>query len=105
MTTKSITAPITVIVANKLNAQISLSISFVIITGIIGAMFGKLIFKIFKIKSELSQGFSLGLVSHVIGTTKAIEISQKATAFSIIAMILNGIFISNLLPILINMLN
>lgn len=98
MTTKSITAPIAIISSEQIGAIPSLAVGFVIITGIIGAVFGTTVFKIMRIKNDTSQGFALGLISHGIGTAKAVEISQRAAAFSALAMGLNGIFTAILLP-------
>ena len=56
-----------------------------------------------RIKNDTSQGFALGLISHGIGTAKAVEISQRAAAFSALAMGLNGIFTAILLPFFINL--
>jgi putative effector of murein hydrolase len=101
MTTKSITAPIAVITSEQIGAIPSLAVGFVLITGMIGALFGTIIFKLIKIKHETSQGFALGLVSHGIGTARAIEISEKAAAFAALAMGLSGIFTAVFLPIII----
>lgn len=102
MTTKSITAPIAIITSEQIGAIPSLAVGFVIITGIIGALLGTLIFKIAKIKHETSKGFALGLISHGIGTARAIEIGEKAAAFSALAMGLCGIFTAIFLPIAIS---
>lgn len=104
MTTKSITAPIAIITSEQIGAIPSLAVGFVIITGIIGALLGTLIFKIIKIKYDTSKGFALGLVSHGIGTARAIEISEKAAAFSALAMGLSGIFTAVFLPLIITYL-
>lgn len=101
MTTKSITAPIAIITSQQIGAIPSLAVGFVLITGIIGALFGTIIFKIIKIKHDTSKGFALGLVSHGIGTARAIEISEKAAAFSALAMGLSGIFTAVFLPMII----
>lgn len=101
MTTKSITAPIAIITSEQIGAIPSLAVGFVIITGIIGALLGTLIFKIMKIKHDTSKGFALGVISHGIGTARAIEISEKAAAFSALAMGLSGIFTAVFLPLVI----
>ena len=101
MTTKSITAPIAIITSEQIGAIPSLAVGFVLITGIIGALFGTIVFKIFKVKYETSKGFALGLVSHGIGTARAIEISEKAAAFGALAMGLSGIFTAIFLPMII----
>ncbi|AXX93460.1 murein hydrolase effector protein LrgB [Malaciobacter molluscorum LMG 25693] len=102
MTTKSITAPIAIITSKQIGAIPSLAVGFVIITGIIGALLGTIIFKLVKIKHETSKGFALGLISHGIGTARAIEIGEKAAAFSALAMGLSGIFTAIFLPIMIS---
>jgi putative effector of murein hydrolase len=102
MTTKSITAPIAIITSEQIGAIPSLAIGFVLITGIIGALLGSIVFKIVKIKYDTSKGFALGLVSHGIGTARAIEISEKAAAFAALAMGLSGILTAIFLPLIIN---
>jgi len=104
MTTKSITAPIAIITSEQIGAIPSLAVGFVIITGIIGALLGTAIFKVMKIKHDTSKGFALGVVSHGIGTARAIEISEKAAAFSALAMGLSGIFTAVFLPLIIQFL-
>ena len=101
MTTKSITAPIAIITSEQIGAIPSLAVGFVLITGIIGALFGTIVFKFIKIKHDTSKGFALGLVSHGIGTARAIEISERAAAFSALAMGLSGIFTAIFLPMII----
>ena len=101
MTTKSITAPIAIITSQQIGGIPSLAVGFVLITGIIGALFGTIVFKLVNIKHDTSKGFALGLVSHGIGTARAIEISEKAAAFSALAMGLSGIFTAIFLPMII----
>jgi putative effector of murein hydrolase len=101
MTTKSITAPIAIITSQQIGGIPSLAVGFVLITGIIGALFGTIVFKLIGIKHDTSKGFALGLVSHGIGTARAIEISEKAAAFSALAMGLSGIFTAIFLPMII----
>ena len=104
MTTKSVTAPITIITAQDIGAIPSLAMGFVVITGLLGALFGSFIFKILRIKHDAAKGFSLGLISHAIGIARALEISDKAAAFAALAMGLVGVMIAILLPIIIGLL-
>lgn len=104
MTTKSVTAPITLITAHDIGANASLAIGFVVITGLLGALFGTFVFKLLKIKHDAAKGFALGLISHAVGTARAFEISENAAAFSALAMGLVGVFIAVLLPIVIGFL-
>jgi len=104
MTTKSVTAPITIITAQDIGAIPSLAMGFVVITGLLGALFGSFIFKILRIKHDAAKGFALGLISHAIGIARAVEISDKAAAFAALAMGLVGVVIAVLLPIVIGLL-
>lgn len=104
MTTKSITAPIAVITSKQIGAIPSLALGFIIITGVVGALFGNIVFKVMKIKSDVSKGFALGLTSHAIGIARALEISDKATAFGALGMGLFGIFTAIFLPIIIHLI-
>lgn len=99
MTTKSVTAPITLITAHDIGANASLAIGFVVITGLLGALFGTFVFKLLKIKHDAAKGFALGLISHAVGTARAFEISENAAAFSALAMGLIGVLIAVFLPI------
>lgn len=104
MTTKSITAPIAIITSEQIGAIPSLAVGFVLITGIIGALLGTFIFKLIGIKHDTSKGFALGVVSHGIGTARAFDISEKAAAFSALAMGLTGVLTAVFLPLIIQFL-
>ena len=104
MTTKSVTAPITLITAQDIGANAALAIGFVVITGLLGALFGTFVFKLLHIKHDAAKGFALGLISHAVGTARAFEISENAAAFSALAMGLVGVFIAVFLPIVIGFL-
>jgi predicted murein hydrolase (TIGR00659 family) len=105
ISTKSITAPIAIITAQDIGAIPSLAVGFVVITGLLGALFGSLIFKLLHVKHEASKGFALGLISHAIGIARAVEISESAAAFAAVAMGLCGIFTAILLPIVIALIS
>lgn len=104
MTTKSVTAPITIITAQDIGAIPSLAMGFVVITGLLGALFGSFIFKILRIKHDAAKGFALGLISHAIGIARSLEISEKAAAFAALAMGLAGVSVAIILPIIIGFL-
>ncbi len=93
-----------IITSEQIGAIPSLAVGFVIITGIIGALFGSIIFRIMKIKKDTSKGFALGLISHGIGTARAIEMGEKAAAFAALAMGLSGIATAIFLPLVIQFL-
>lgn len=101
MSTRSVTAPITIITAEDIGANPSLALGFVLITALLGALFSDIIIRIMKIKNDAAKGFALGLISHAVGIAKSMEISQKAAAFAALAMGLYGVSIALILPIII----
>ena len=101
ITTKSVTAPITLITAHDIGANAALAIGFVVITGLLGALFGTFVFKLLRIKHDAAKGFALGLISHAIGIARSVEISDKAAAFAALAMGLVGVFIAVVLPLIV----
>ncbi|WP_197479683.1 LrgB family protein, partial [Oleiphilus sp. HI0132] len=85
--------------SEETGAVASLAAGFVMITGVFGAVIAPLVFKRFNITNDEEKGLALGLSAHAIGTVKAFEISSKCGAYSILAMIVNGIFTAILLPL------
>lgn len=99
MLTKSVTTAVAVLVSEETGAIASLAAGFVMITGVFGAIVAPTVFKRFSIENDEEKGLALGLSAHAIGTVKAFEISSKCGAYSILAMIVNGIFTAILLPL------
>jgi putative effector of murein hydrolase len=92
MVSKSITSPIAIDITTLLGGVPAIAVIFVIISGIIGAAVATPIFSTLAIKHDISKGLSLGIASHAIGTSSAIQISSQCAAFSVLAMCLNGLF-------------
>jgi len=97
---KSITTPLAMDTAELISGVPALAAVFVISTGIVGAVCGPWLFQTLHIYNHAAQGTALGAVAHAIGTAKAISISEQCTAFATLALCLNGIITSILLPIL-----
>lgn len=97
---KSITTPLAMDTAQAIGGVSALAAVVVISTGIVGAVFGPSIFKLLGITNHAAQGLALGAVAHAIGTAKAISLSEQATAFATLALCVNGIATSILLPLL-----
>lgn len=101
---KSVTTPIAIAISQALGGNPSLTVTFVMIAGIFGAMTGPFILRSFKVQDPLGRGIGYGSASHAIGTSKAIEEGALTGAVSSIAMILCGLLTSIFLPILHNWL-
>ena len=99
---KSVTAPVAMGISDQLGGLPSLTAVIVILTGIIGAMFGPLILNWLKIQDSSVRGLAIGTASHGIGTARALQINELAGAFSGLAMGLNALATAVILPILWN---
>lgn len=97
---KSITTPLAMDTAELISGVPALAAVFVISTGIVGAVCGPWLFQMLGIHNHAAQGTALGAVTHAIGTAKAVSISEQCAAFATLALCLNGIMTSILLPIL-----
>jgi putative effector of murein hydrolase len=76
----------------------------VILTGILGSMFGTTVLDRIGVHDASAQGFALGLASHGIGTARALQVNETAGAFSALAMGLNGLATSLLAPLIMHLL-
>jgi predicted murein hydrolase (TIGR00659 family) len=93
---KSVTTPIAIKLSEQMGGMEDLTAGIVIITGIIGAMFGPEFLRRLGIKSRLALGLAVGTSSHGIGTARMEEEDRRhnddeGKAASMIGMILNGI--------------
>lgn len=70
---------------------VSITISIVALSGIVGAVLGPLLIKLFRDKDDVLVGLSLGSASHAIGTSRAFQYSEKAGSIASIAIITNGL--------------
>ncbi len=95
---KTVTAPIAMGISEAIGGIPTLSAVFCIVTGIVGAASGKVIFDWLGIKSMTIRGFSLGANAHGIGTARAYLVSAEAGAFAGLALGLHGILASLVLP-------
>ena len=97
---KSVTAPVAMGVAEQLGGLPSLTAALVILTGILGAMLGPPLLQVLRIKDWAAQGLAMGVASHGIGTARALQADEAAGAFAGLAMGLNALATSLLLPAL-----
>lgn len=101
---KSVTTAIAMEISRTIGGTPSLTAAVVIVTGILGAIFGYSILKLTGVKDPIAQGISIGTATHVGGTSKSIEISPTYGAFSSLGMIVNGVFTAILAPYIIDLL-
>lgn len=100
---KSVTAPIAMGIAEATGGVPSLTAVLVVLTGILGAVFGTWTLNALRIKDWRARGLAMGTASHGIGTARSLEVNAVAGAFSSLAMGLNGLATAVLLPLLIGL--
>ncbi len=100
---KSVTAPIAMGIAQKINGIPSLTTAIVIATGILGAVLGPGFLRLCGIKDPLAFGFAMGSASHGIGTARALEEGELQGSVAGLAMALNGVATATVTPFLIKL--
>lgn len=88
---KSITTAIGMGVSEELGGYVTITVAVIVITGVLGNIFGELICKIFKITEPVSKGLALGCSAHAIGTAKAIELGETEGAMSSLSIAVAGL--------------
>ena len=88
---KSITTAIGMGVSEELGGSVTITVAVIIITGVMGTMFGEVICKVFKITEPISKGLAFGASSHAIGTAKAMELGEIEGAMSSLAIAVSGL--------------
>lgn len=99
MSVKSVTAPIAIELATLLKGNPALAASFVIATGMIGAMLGPWLLTRAGIDSPVARGLALGTISHGQGTAQALAEGSLQGAMAGIAMGTSAIVTSVVLPL------
>ena len=97
---KSITTPIGIALAKQLGGLTSVTVVAIIMTGIIGSIFGPFLYKIFKINDKDAFGIAMGASAHAVGTAKAMEVGETEGAMSGLTMAISGIVTVFLAPVL-----
>ena len=96
----SVTTPITLLVTESLGGIPSLAAAMVIFIGVLGAIFGNLIFSLINIRNAQAKGVAIGTACHAIGTASLIADQPKAGAFASVAMALSALLSAIIVPIL-----
>jgi predicted murein hydrolase (TIGR00659 family) len=96
---KSVTAGVAMGIAESLHADPSLAAVAVVITGIMGAIVVTPLMNRLGIADFRARGFAVGIAAHGIGTARAFQVDAVAGVFASIAMSLNALLTSFLVPL------
>lgn len=88
---KSITTAIGIGVSSELGGIQPITVAAIIITGVLGNSIAPAVCRLFKIKEPIAIGIAIGTSSHVIGTTKALEMGEVQGAMSSLSIVVAGL--------------
>jgi predicted murein hydrolase (TIGR00659 family) len=97
---KSVTTPIAMGIAEQIGGLPSLAAGIVLLTGAVGAVAARPLFRLAGIHDERAQGFALGIAAHGFGTAHALTIGLRAGAFAGLGLGMAGLLTAFLLPLL-----
>lgn len=102
---KSVTAPVAMGISEKIGGLPSLTAVLVVVTGILGAVFGTKTLALLGIKDDSIKGIAMGVTAHGIGTARAFQVSPEMGAFSGLAMALSAFTTAVVLPWMVSILS
>jgi predicted murein hydrolase (TIGR00659 family) len=101
---KSVTAGVAMGISEQLGADPSLTAVAVVLTGIMGAIIVTPLMNRAGITDFRARGFAAGIAAHGIGTARAFQVDAVAGVFAGIAMSLNALVTSFLVPLAVTFL-
>lgn len=101
---KSTTAPVALGVAEAVGGLPTLTAVLVILTGITGAIVVTPLMNLLRIQDWRARGFAVGVAAHGIGTARAFQVNPVAGAYAGIAMALNALLTSLIVPVFVRWL-
>ena len=99
LASKSVTAPVAMGIAERIGGVPALAAVFAVVTGLVGALSGKYIFNGLGIDAWAVRGYALGTASHGIGAARAMQVHPDAGAYAGIALGLQVLLASLLMPL------
>ena len=99
----SVTTAIAIGITEKLGGVVALTVSSVIVTGILGASVSDLVCRKFGLTNPIARGLAIGNASHAAGTTKAMEMGPVEGAMSSLAIVISGLMTAVAAPLIVTM--
>ncbi|WP_427138480.1 LrgB family protein [Psychrobacillus psychrodurans] len=96
---KSITSPVAIPISEAIGGISTLTAVFVIFAGLVGAILGPFIFRVFRIDNEISRGIAMGSASHGIGVSKLGEYGEETLTMGSVSMTLSAVLGSFVCPL------
>ncbi len=96
---KSITTAMGIVLSGQNGGLEALTTTVIIVTGILGALVGSVMCRIFRLRHPIAQGVAFGTASHVVGTSRANELGALTGAVSGLSLACAGILTAVLFPL------
>ena len=100
LASKSVTAPVAMGIAERIGGVPALAAVFAVLTGLVGALSAKYLFDGLGVANWAVRGFALGTASHGIGAARALQVHDDAGAYAGIALGLQVLLASLMIPLL-----
>lgn len=105
---KSVTAPVAMGIAEKIGGIPALAAVFAVLTGLAGALSGRYLFAALRVPTTpngwMARGFALGTAAHGIGAARALQVNADAGAYAGLALGMQVVLASILMPLLFRLL-
>lgn len=101
---KSVTAGVAMGISETMGANPAITVIATVLTGVMGAIVVTPTMNRLGITDFRARGFAVGLASHGIGTARAFQVDEVAGVFAGIAMGLNALVTSLLVPVAVTLL-
>ena len=96
---KSVTSAMGMALSEQSGGNAAITTAVIGVTGVVGSMVGTPVCKLLKITNPIAQGAAFGTAAHVMGTSRANEISQLTGAVSSLSLTTAGILTAILFPL------
>ena len=105
---KSVTAPVAMGLAEKVGGIPALAAVFAVLAALVGALSGKYLFDALGVPADAAgwpvRGYALGTASHGIGAARALQVNDAAGAYAGLALGVQVVLASLLLPLVVRLL-
>ena len=103
LSVKSVTSPIALGIAAKIGASPGLATGFVMLSGMLGVLLSGPVLRLARIRDPRARGLAAGTVAHGLATAHMLVRSEVAGLFAGLALSLNGVLSSVLVPLLLRL--
>lgn len=96
---KSVTTAVGLALSAQAGGDPAITTAAIIITGILGSILGPSLCRLLRITHPIAKGVAFGTASHVIGTSKAHELSELTGAVSSLSLTVAAVLTAVLFPL------